>query len=76
LRWFGRGGFFTPLQKAVKQLLGLLVSCRLARRRFQLCERGLRFYLSLVRRQSDARSELEILKNHNNLASFCQYLKS
>jgi hypothetical protein len=32
LRCFGCAGFFTPLQKVLKQLLGLLVSSRLARR--------------------------------------------
>ena len=32
LSCFGRAGFFTPLQKVLKQLLGLLVSSRLARR--------------------------------------------
>jgi hypothetical protein len=31
-RCFDRVSFFTPLQKALKQLLGLLVSNRLARR--------------------------------------------
>jgi hypothetical protein len=32
LSCFGRAGFFTPLQKVLKQLLGLHVSSRLARR--------------------------------------------
>ena len=31
-RCLGRVGFFTPLQKVLKQMLGLLVSSRLARR--------------------------------------------
>jgi hypothetical protein len=43
------------LQKALKQLLGLLVRSSLARQRFQLCERGLRFYVSLVGRRRRSR---------------------